>query len=52
MWKMQGACYICKYKDIMVLEQETITAELLLPKLTHQSLLSFDVWKTALRREI
>ena len=35
----------------MVLEQETITAELLLAKLAHRQLLSFAVQKTTLSRE-
>ena len=36
----------------MILERETITAELLLTKLAHQSLLSFGVRKTVLSRKI
>ena len=29
MWKIEGACCVCLYKGIMILEQETITVELL-----------------------
>ena len=47
----KGACGICEYKGIMILERET-TAELLLTKLAHQPLLFFFVWKTTLSREI
>ena len=58
-----NAClYICgKYKEpvayaiiksIMILDRETITAELLLTKLAHKPLFSFTVEKTALSHKI
>ena len=40
MWKIQGACCICQYKDIVILEREIITVELLVTKSAHQPLLS------------
>ena len=52
MWTIQWACWVCEYRDIMILERETITEELLLTKLTHQPLLSLAVWKRALSCKI
>ena len=49
MWNIQGACRICYFKGIMILERETITAELLLTKLANQPIIFFAVWKTALK---
>ena len=43
---------IFKYKGIMILEGETITAELLLTKFAYQQRISFAIWKTTLSREI
>ena len=43
MWKIKGAFCISQYKGIMVLDRETINAELLLTKLVHQQFLSFAV---------